>query len=117
VIPSRSRRHSSAVEQLFRKQQVLSSNLSVGSILPLVKQPYPPDYARPWMQNGMQNAFGLRRPKAGLGLLSLGQSRVERVGGLAILQLGTAGVVARHRDGRMSSSTLPDIFGDAGVRE
>ncbi len=31
VVPSPARRHSSAVEQLFRKQQVLGSNPSVGS--------------------------------------------------------------------------------------
>lgn len=39
VIRSRSRRHSSAVEQLFRKQQVLGSNPSVGSSLRVTQPP------------------------------------------------------------------------------
>ena len=38
LLDSGPRRHSSAVEQLFRKQQVLGSNPSVGSTLPRVNR-------------------------------------------------------------------------------
>ena len=53
LVHCRPRRHSSAVEQLFRKQQVLGSNPSVGSI--------PPSRVRVGLLSGDSTALALRR--------------------------------------------------------